>query len=189
MTTRTQLAYAAAGVVLVLGLLSLLNPWLAARLLGFELAVPRAVSEVRATYGALHVAMAALLLWAIPLRPRAALVVRVVGLLWAAAAAGRLASAILDAVVGPWNLGLLLVQLAVAALLLWAAGETPPPAAEVRARRDLEAARRRAADLRSGDLRAGAAPAKGAPSASGGPPAAPRGDAPTAAAAPRTERP
>lgn len=159
MTTRTQLAYAAAGVVLVLGLLSLLNPYLAARLLGYELVAPRALSEVRATYGALHVGMAALLLWAIPLRPRAALVLRVVGLLWAAAAAGRLASLIIDAVVTPWNVGLLLVQLAVAGVLLWTSAETPPPASEVRARRELAAARKRAAALRAGaNGSAGAAP-------------------------------
>src|SRR3990170_6089975 len=118
MTPRTQVACAGAGVMLVLGLLSLLNPWLAARLLGFEFAAPRAISEVRATYGALHVTMAALLLWAIPLRPRAGLVVRVVGILWVGAAAGRTASQVIDAVPGPANLGSLLVQLAVAAVLV-----------------------------------------------------------------------
>jgi hypothetical protein len=149
MTTRTQLAYAAAGVVLVLGLLSLLNPWLAARLLGFELATPRAVSEVRATYGALHVTMAALLLWAIPLRPRAGLVVRVAGILWAGAAAGRTASLVIDGVIGPANLGLLLVQVAVAAVLVWASFETPPSGAELRTRREVAAAKRRAEAART----------------------------------------
>ena len=144
MTTRTQLAYAAAGVVLVLGLLSLLNPWLAARLLGFELATPRAVSEVRATYGALHVTMAALLLWAIPLRPRAGLVVRVAGILWAGAAAGRVASLVIDGVLGPINIALLLVQVAVAAVLVWVSFETPPSGEAVRARREVAAAKRRA---------------------------------------------
>lgn len=149
MTTRTQLAYAAAGVVLVLGLLSLLNPWLAARLLGFELATPRAVSEVRATYGALHVTMAALLLWAIPLRPRAGLVVRVAGILWAGAAAGRMASLVIDGVLGPANLGLLLVQVAVAAVLVWVSFETPPSGEELRTRREVAAAKRRADAARS----------------------------------------
>ncbi len=149
MTTRTQLAYAATGVVLVLGLLSLLNPALAARLLGFELAAPRAVSEVRATYGALHVTMAALLLWAIPLRPRAGLVVRVAGILWAGAAAGRVASLLIDAVLTPLNLGLLLVQLAVAAVLVWVSFETPPTGNEVRTRRTVTAAKRRADAARS----------------------------------------
>jgi hypothetical protein len=155
MTTRTQLAYAAAGVVLVLGLLSLLNPWLAARMLGFELAAPRAVSEVRATYGALHVTMAALLLWAIPLRPRAGLVVRVAGILWAGGAAGRVASLVIDGVIGPVNLGLLLVQLAVAAVLVWVSFETPPSAGELRMRREVAGARRRA-ELARGAARSGA---------------------------------
>ncbi len=153
MTTRTQLAYAAAGVVLVLGLLSLLNPWLAARLLGFELATPRAVSEVRATYGAMYVTMAALLLWAIPLRPRAGLVVRMFGILWAGAAAGRTASLVIDGGLGPANLGLLLVQVAVAAVLVWASYETPPSGKELRTRRTVAAAKRRADEAR------GAAPA------------------------------
>lgn len=149
MTTRTQLAYAAAGVVLVLGLLSLINPWLAARLLGFELATPRAVSEVRATYGALYVTMAALLLWAIPLRPRAGSVVRVAGFLWAGAAAGRTASLVIDGVLGPINLGLLLMQVAVAAVLVWASLETPPTGDELRTRREVAAARRRAETART----------------------------------------
>lgn len=153
MTTRTQLAYAAAGVVLILGLLSLLNPWLAARLLGFDLATPRAVSEVRATYGAMHVTMAALLLWAIPLRPRAGLVVRMAGILWAGAAAGRTASLLIDGGVGPFNLGLLLVQVVVAAVLLWVSFETPPSGTELRTRRKVAAAKRRADEAR------GAAPA------------------------------
>ncbi len=143
MTTRTQAAYAAAGVVLLLGLASLFNPLLAARLLGFELVAPRAFSEVRATYGALHVTMAALLLWAIPLRPRRALVMRVLGLLWAGAAVGRLASSLIDA---NWTLSgfvVLLAQLAVAAVLVWASLEVPPPASEMRARREVAAARER----------------------------------------------
>ena len=148
MTTRTQLAYAAAGIVLVLGLLSLLNPWLAARLLGFELATPRAVSEVRATYGAMYVTMAALLLWAIPLRPRAGWVVRMAGILWAGAAAGRTASLVIDGGVGPVTLGVLLVQVAVAAVLVWASFETPPSGTELRTRRTVAAAMRRADEAR-----------------------------------------
>ena len=105
MTTRTQLAYAAAGVVMLLGLLSLFNPVLATRLLGLEIVAPRGLSEVRATYGALFVTMAVLLLWALPQRPRGAIVVRAVGLLWAGAAAGRIASMAIDGTVGPVNLG------------------------------------------------------------------------------------
>ncbi len=177
MTTRTQLAYAAAGVVLVLGLLSLLNPWLAARLLGFELATPRAVSEVRATYGALHVTMAALLLWAIPLRPRPGSVVRVAGILWAGAAAGRVASLVIDGVLGPFTLGLLLVQVAVAAVLVWASYETPPSGDELRTRREVAAARRRAeaARMAAPPSEAGLASSKGAAPKPNGVPSRPNG--------------
>jgi hypothetical protein len=148
MTTRTQLTYAAAGIVLVLGLISLLNPWLAARLLGFDLVAPRAVSEVRATYGALFVAMGGLLLWALPQRPRAAVVVRAMGLLWAAVALGRIASMTIDGLLTIGNLAGLAVAAAIAALLLWGAFEVPPTGAEVRARREVESARRRALEAR-----------------------------------------
>jgi hypothetical protein len=144
MTTRTQAAYAAAGVVLLLGLSSLFNPVLTARLLGFEINAPRAFSEVRATYGALHVTMAALLLWAIPLRPRLGVVVRTLGGLWAGAAVGRLASLLIDA---NWTVSgfvLLLAQVVVAGVLVWASLEVPPPPAEIRARREIAAARERA---------------------------------------------
>jgi len=144
MTTRTQLAYAAAGVVLLLGLLSLFNPVLATRLLGLEIAAPRGLSEARATYGALFVAMGALLLWALPQRPRGAIVVRVMGILWAGAAAGRIASMVIDGILTVGNFGMLAVALAVAVLLVWGSFETLPTAAESAARREAAAARRAA---------------------------------------------
>ncbi len=146
MTTRTQLAYAATGVVLLLGLLSLFNPVLATRLLGLEIAAPRGLSEVRAIYGALFVAMGALLLWALPQRPRGAVVVRALGILWAAAAAGRAASmAIDDGTFTVGNFASLALATAVAVFLVWGSFETPPTAAEAAARRTAIAARREAA--------------------------------------------
>jgi hypothetical protein len=148
MTTRTQLAYAAAGVVLLLGLLSLFNPVLATRLMGLEIAAPRGLSEVRATYGALFVTMAALLLWALPQRPRGAIVVRAMGLLWAGAAAGRIASMAIDGILTVGNFGGLAVAVVVAALLVWGSLETPLTAADAAARRTALAARREAAAAR-----------------------------------------
>ena len=148
MTTRTQLAYAAAGVVLLLGLLSLFNPVLAARLLGLDLAAPRGLSEVRATYGALFVTMGALLLWALPQRPRAAIVVRAMGILWAGAAAGRVASMAIDGILTVGSFGLLAIALGVAVLLLWGSFEMPPTPAEAAARRAATAARRQTAAAR-----------------------------------------
>jgi len=144
MTTRSQLAYAAAAVVLLLGLLSLFNPALATRLLGLEIVAPRGLSEVRATYGALFVTMAVLLLWALPLRPRAGIVVRAMGLLWAGAAAGRVASMAIDGIVTIGNVGALALAVVVAALLVWGSLETPPTAAQVAERRAALAARRSA---------------------------------------------
>jgi hypothetical protein len=148
MTTRTQLAYLATGIVLVLGLLSLFNPVLAARMLGYAVVAPRGLSELRATYGAMFVTMAALLLWALPLRPRAGLLVRAMGLLWAGAAAGRLASMAIDGLLTLGNLASLGLGLAVAFCLVWASFELPPSAEEVRARREATAARRRLAGAR-----------------------------------------
>lgn len=145
MTTRTQFAYAATGLVLIAGLIGLFNPVVVAGLLGFELASARSIAEVRATYGALHVTLAALLLWSIPLRPRHGLAVRVLGLLWVGAAAGRLAGFLIDGVVTPVNFVLLIVQLAVGAALVWASFEVPPAPAEVRARREVAAAKERVA--------------------------------------------
>ncbi|MFU8889111.1 MAG: DUF4345 family protein [Trueperaceae bacterium] len=149
MTTRTQLAYAAAGVVLLLGLLSLFNPVVATRLLGLEIAAPRGLSEMRAIYGALFVTMGALLLWALPQRPRGAIVVRSMGILWAGAAVGRAASmAIDDGTLTVGNVASLALATVVAVLLVWGGFETPPTAAEAAARRTAVAARREAAAAR-----------------------------------------
>jgi hypothetical protein len=148
MTTRTQLAYLAAGVVLVLGLASLFNPALAAQLLGLGIVAPRGLSELRATYGAMFVTMAALLLWSLPLRPRTGLPLRVLGLLWGGAAAGRLASMAIDGLPTLGNLVALLVAAAIAFALIWASYETPPSTAEARALREAAAARRRLASAR-----------------------------------------
>lgn len=145
MSSRTRLAYAAAAIVLVLGLLALLNPLLAVRAFGLEVVAPRGLSEARATFGALFVAMAGLLLWAIPQRPALGSVVRTIGLLWVAIAAGRVASVAIDGVLTLGNLAWLAVEAGVAAVLLWASLETPPTGAELRTRRELAAARRRAA--------------------------------------------
>jgi hypothetical protein len=150
MTLRTQLAYAAAGLVLILGLVSFLNPPLAMNLLGFqiprglagEVGPTRAISEVRSTYGALHLTMAVLMLWAVPLRPRTAPLLRTIGILWLGAAAGRVASLLIDGVFGPVNLVLLAVQLFIGGTLVWASVESASERIEARIRRD-DARRRR----------------------------------------------
>lgn len=127
MSLRTQLAYLAAAVTLVLGLLSLLNPLLAVRVLGLEVLEPRGLSEIRATYGAMFVVMAGAMFWAVPSRPRSAMWLRFAGILWLGAAAGRLLSIAIDGVVTPLNLVALAVELVVGVGALLGSFETIPP--------------------------------------------------------------
>lgn len=107
-SVRTTLAYVAAAATLAFGLLALLNPLVAVRLVGLEVIEPRGLSEVRATYGALLLAMGGAMVWAVPTRPRSAPWLRFAGLLWGAAALGRLASVVLDGVWTPLNLAIVL---------------------------------------------------------------------------------
>ena len=127
MTLRTQLAYLAAGLTLVLGLLALVNPLLAVRVLGLEVLEPRGLSEIRATYGALFVVMAGVMFWAIPTRPRSTPWLRFAAFLWLGAAAGRILSIAIDGVVTPLNLVALAVQLVVGVGALLGGMETLPP--------------------------------------------------------------
>ena len=113
-SARTTLAYVAAAALVAFGLLALLNPLVAVRLVGLEVIEPRGLSEVRASYGALLLAMGGVMLWAVPTRPRSAPWLRFAGLLWTASALGRIASVVLDGVWTPVNL---LTVLAAAFLL------------------------------------------------------------------------
>ncbi|HEX7023077.1 MAG TPA: DUF4345 family protein [Trueperaceae bacterium] len=129
MKYRTPLAYAAASIVLVLGLVALLNPLAALRFLGLEAGLPRAASEIRTTYGALFTVMGAGMLWAVPKRPRAAMWLRIPGILWLAMAAGRLASIIIDSTLSPVNAGTFLLELFVGLAALLGSYQTPAPRA------------------------------------------------------------
>ncbi len=148
MTLRTQLAYAAAALTLAVGLLALVNPMLTARLLGLEVVAPRGFSEVRSSYGALTLALGGLMLWALPLRPKTARLLRTLALLVAAAALGRLASMAIDGVANLANVLLLFAQSGVAGAVFWSSAERPASRAERRARRDAEDARDQAASAR-----------------------------------------
>ena len=106
MSLRTQFAYLAAGLTLLLGLLGLLNPILTLRLTGLEVIEPRGLGQARALFGALFLTMGGFMLWALSARPRARAVLRFAGFLWLASALGRLLSLLLD---GPLSLGSVLL--------------------------------------------------------------------------------
>lgn len=124
-SARTTLAYAAAAALVAFGLLALLNPLVAVRLVGLEVIEPRGLSEVRASYGALLLAMGGVMLWAVPTRPRSAPWLRFAGLLWAASSLGRIASVVLDGVWTPVNLLTVLVAAFLAFAFLVASFQTP----------------------------------------------------------------
>lgn len=126
-SARTNLAYAAAVVTLLLGLLALLNPSLVARLSGLAVLEPRGLSTLRSSHGALYLVLGGAMLWAVPKRPRSAPWLRFAALLWLGVAAGRLASMLLDGVGSPLNLSLLLLELALGSATAWASFERPVP--------------------------------------------------------------
>ncbi len=124
-SVRTTLAYVAAVVLVAFGLLALLNPLVGVRLVGLEVIEPRGLSQVRAGFGALVLAMGGAMLWAVPTRPRSAPWMRLAGLLWAASTLGRAASVILDGVWTPVNLLFLLGEGFLAVALVLASFQTP----------------------------------------------------------------
>jgi hypothetical protein len=138
MTLRTQLAYIAAGVIGLIGLLGFLLPNAAAGLYGLAIGAGRGVSEIRSVYGALFLTVAGLALWAISSRPKSAPLLRTLGLLFLGAAAGRLASLLIDGAADLVNVLLLLVQLAVGGTLLWASLESEKARIEARVAREAE---------------------------------------------------
>lgn len=124
-SVRTTLAYLAAAALVAFGLLALLNPLVAARLVGLEVVEPRGLSEVRASYGAMVLMLGGVMVWAVPMRPRSAPWMRLAGLLWTAATLGRVASVILDGVWTPVNLLFLLASGIIAGAFVLASFQTP----------------------------------------------------------------
>jgi len=118
--SRRQLAYIAAALTLALGVLGLLNPALAVRLLGLEVVDPRGFSQARATFGAMYLALAGVIIWAVSARGSHPAYLRVPGLLIGALALGRLLSIIIDGVVTPLNLLFFVIEAATAAVVVLA---------------------------------------------------------------------
>lgn len=125
-SVRTTLAYAAAIALVAFGLLALLNPLVAVRLVGLEVVEPRGLSEIRSSYGALLLALGGAMLWAIPTRPRSAPWLRFGGLLFLAATLGRGASVLLDGVWTPLNLVVTVLAGVVAVAFLLASFQVRP---------------------------------------------------------------
>jgi len=104
---------AGALVTLGLGLLGLVRPLAAAKLVGIEPIGTLGISELRASYGGLFAALGLCALVS-----QSPLVFDVLGLAWAGTAAGRVASMFLDRSFAPKNWGGLAMEVGLAALLL-----------------------------------------------------------------------
>jgi hypothetical protein len=121
MNARAHLVYVSAGVTLALGLLGLLNPPLTVRMLGLELVEPRGLSQARATFGALHVTLGAVLLWAAAKRSVPAAYLWLPTMLLGSIAVGRLLSILIDGAVTFPNVAFLVSETVVTAGALLAA--------------------------------------------------------------------
>jgi len=93
---KSQLVYVAAAITFTLGLLGLVNPLFTARMLGLEVVAMVGLSQVRATFGAMHLALTALIMRGTMQRAGAVYYLRSSALLVGAVLVGRLLSIFID---------------------------------------------------------------------------------------------
>ena len=105
-----------AGASLALGLLGLVAPHAALRLVGLQMVpgLAHAISEVRATYGGIFVGMSLYAL--LSQEPHAFLAVAAA---WIMASVARIISALLENAITPANIGGIVVELAIGTLIAW----------------------------------------------------------------------
>lgn len=120
MNWRSRLVYVAAAVPLALGLFGLINPVFTARVLGLEVGALRGLSQVRGTFGAMHIALGTLILLGTLPRPAAPTYLRAAALLVGAVIVGRLLSVVIDGAFTVLNVLFLLSEVAVLAGVLLA---------------------------------------------------------------------
>jgi hypothetical protein len=125
MSIRTQLAYLASLLTLVLGLAFLLLPLNMVLLTGLDITNPRGLSEMRSTYGAMFTVMGTLMLYGALRRPSGAVYLRFAAYLWLGAFVGRVFSMIVDGVWTPLNFGVLALELLVGIGALLGSTEKP----------------------------------------------------------------
>lgn len=102
-----------ATITAAMGMMGLVSPTTASKVTGLSPSGKLGLSEIRATYGGLFLAMG---LWALISRDQDVFIT--VGLAWGGAAAGRIVSVVLDRSFLPKNLGGIVFEAAIAWLLL-----------------------------------------------------------------------
>lgn len=114
----SHLAYIGAGIITVLGIVSLVQPVFIASLFGLVAAEPRGLSQIRGTFGAMYMALGGIILYG-AMRPVAGTrALAIAAILVSAVAAGRLLSIVVDQAAGVLNILFLLSELAVVAMVV-----------------------------------------------------------------------
>lgn len=113
METTVVLENAGAAITALLGLMGLVRPSAAAAFTSLEPKGRIGISEIRATYGGFFLALGLCALWL-----QEPLAFQIVGLAWIGAAGGRLLSVIVDASRERKNLGGIVFEAGMGALLL-----------------------------------------------------------------------
>lgn len=125
MSLKTQLAYLAAAITLILGVVGLLRPTAMSAITGLYAtpAAPHGMAALRATFGGLFMTLGVISALGVLRRPASASWLRLVSLLWFGSAAGRIASITLDRSLAAGNVILLLLELGLGGALLIAGFE------------------------------------------------------------------
>lgn len=108
------LGYIGAGILTVLGIVSLVQPEFIGALFGLHAVEPRGLSQIRGTFGAMYIGLGGVMLYG-TMRPRVgAQALIITAVLVGAVAIGRLMSIVVDNAPGVLNIVFLLSELAVA---------------------------------------------------------------------------
>jgi hypothetical protein len=136
MTKRTLAGYAAAAVILSLGVVGLIFPIAIGHLYGLDINPehPRGWPSLRAVFGGSQLAIGAMIGYGMLRRADHQELVRFGGYIWAATATGRMVTTVFVQLVSPLNLMLLFLDISIAAGVLAAGYEELKPRAKKDAR-------------------------------------------------------
>jgi hypothetical protein len=137
MTKRTLSGYAAAAVIVGLGIAGLLFPIAIGHMYGLDINPehPRGWPSLRALFGGSQLAIGAMIGYGMLRRADYQELVRFGGYIWAASAVGRIVTTVFVQLVSPFNLALVFMDLLIATAVLLAGYEEVKP----RAKKDTQA--------------------------------------------------
>jgi len=132
MTKRTLSGYAAAAVIVGLGIVGLLFPIAIGHLYGLDINPehPRGWPSLRALFGGSQLAIGAMIGYGMLRRADHQILVRFGGYIWGAAAVGRVVTTVFVQLVSPLNLALVFMDILIATGVILAGYEEVKPRAK-----------------------------------------------------------